>query len=103
MAAASILWRAKAPFHESIFGIHEELLRGRTKTDESNGKSDSYMSPICGCWLSNAYSSEVPERHMPTTKTGPGLMGSERCSRPRSKVSAELGPSIFMSTAVLML
>src|SRR2546423_13860012 len=84
IAEASILCRVNAPFHESTFGIHEELFRGKTKSDESNGKSDSYIRPICGCWFSNAYKSEVPERHMPTTNTGPALMGSERCPEVRA-------------------
>src|ERR1022692_2900637 len=94
MPAVSILCRVSAPFQESTFGIHEELFRGRKKSEDSKGRSDSYISPICGCWLSNAYKSEVPERHIPTTKTGPGFIGPE--------VSVALWFSALISTTVVM-
>src|ERR1700683_1103750 len=102
MLAVSILCRVNAPFQESTFGIHEELLRGSRKIDDSKAKSDSYIRPICGCWLSSAYKSEVPERHMPTTKSGAGLMGPAFNSALGSGSCTGLR-SHFTSTAVLML
>jgi hypothetical protein len=68
-----------APFHESTLFSHHALFRGSQNSDESVSMSDSYISPICECWLSNAYSSEVPERHIPTTNNGPALIAAEFC------------------------
>src|ERR1700683_8649 len=114
MLVVSILCRVNAPFHKSTFGIQEELLRGNRKSGDSNAKSDSYMRPICGCWLSSAYKSEVPERHIPTTKSGPGLIvsalvisaqiGPALCSGSSPELCSDIcGLSHFKSTAVLML
>src|ERR1700689_2079842 len=77
MAEESILGRVSAPFQESTLFSHHELFLGRRNSDDSVSRSDSYISPISGCWFSSAYNSDVPDRHIPTTNQGPALIGVE--------------------------
>src|ERR1700704_4819268 len=73
MRLRSILCRSGALFQKFHRADQSRFALPPINIGQSNGRSSSYINPISCCWFSNAYSKEVPERHIPTTNKGPEL------------------------------
>src|ERR1700730_14797139 len=73
MRLRSILCRSGALFQKFHRVDQSRFALPPINIGQSKGRSSSYINPISLCWFSNAYSKEVPERHIPTTNKGPEL------------------------------